>query len=46
MSTQASRGVLALILGVLTIAGIVQRWHVYLLAFLSGSALAFDAPVR
>jgi MFS family permease len=46
MFTQAAMGVLALILGVLTIAGVVQLWHVYVLAFLSGSALALDAPVR
>jgi MFS family permease len=46
MATQAAMGILALILGVLTIAGVVQLWHVYLLAFLSGSALALDAPVR
>jgi MFS family permease len=46
MATQAAMGILALILGVLTITGIVQLWHVYVLAFLSGSALALDAPVR
>jgi MFS family permease len=46
MFTQASMGVLALILGVLTISGTVQLWHVYVLAFLSGAALALDAPVR
>ena len=46
MATQAAMGVLALILGVLTISGIVQLWHVYVLAFLSGAALALDAPVR
>ena len=46
MFTQAAMGVLALILGVLTITGVVQLWHVYVLAFLSGSALALDAPVR
>lgn len=46
MFTQAAMGVLALILGVLTVTGVVQLWHVYLLAFLSGSALALDAPVR
>ncbi len=44
--TQAIMGVLALILGVLTIAGVVQLWHVYVFAFLSGSAAALDAPVR
>jgi MFS family permease len=46
MATQAAMGILALILGALTITGIVQLWHVYVLAFLSGSALALDAPVR
>ena len=46
MFTQAAMGVFALILGTLTVTGVVQLWHVYLLAFLSGSALAFDAPVR
>ena len=46
MLTQATMGVLALILGVLTIAGVIQLWHVYVLAFLSGSAAALDAPVR
>ncbi len=46
MLTQATMGVLALILGVLTIAGVIQLWHVYVFAFLSGSAAALDAPVR
>ena len=46
MMTQATMGVLALILGALTIAGIIQLWHVYVFAFLSGSAAALDAPVR
>ena len=46
MVTQATMGVLALILGVLTIAGVIQLWHVYVFAFLSGSAAALDAPVR
>ncbi|MGD0939989.1 MAG: MFS transporter [Terracidiphilus sp.] len=46
MLTQATMGVLALILGALTIAGFIQLWHVYVLAFLSGSAAALDAPVR
>lgn len=46
MATQATSGMLALILGLLTVTGIVQLWHVYLLAFLSGCASAFDAPVR
>ena len=46
MLTQATMGVLALLLGVLTIAGVVRLWHVYVFAFLSGSAAALDAPVR
>jgi MFS family permease len=46
MGTQAALGALALILGALTVTGVVQLWHVYVLAFLQGSAAAFDAPVR
>jgi MFS family permease len=46
MLTQATMGVLALALGVLTIAGAIRLWHVYVFAFLSGSAAALDAPVR
>ncbi len=46
MLTQATMGVLALILGAFTITGFIQLWHVYVLAFLSGSAAALDAPVR
>ncbi len=46
MLTQATMGVLALVLGVLTIAGVIRLWHVYVFAFLSGSAAALDAPVR
>lgn len=46
MLTQASMGALALALGVLTVAGLAQLWHVYVFAFLFGSAAAFDAPVR
>jgi MFS family permease len=46
MITQASMGVLALALGVLTIAGSVRLWHVYVFAFLFGSVAALDAPVR
>lgn len=46
MVTQASLGALALALGLLTVTGIVQLWHVYVFAFLFGCATAFDAPVR
>ncbi|WP_219268672.1 MFS transporter [Pseudomonas sp. Xaverov 259] len=44
--TQAVMGLLALTLGVFTITGFVQLWHVYVFGFLSGCASAFDAPVR
>jgi MFS family permease len=44
--TQATMGVLSLALGILTVAGFVQLWQVYIFAFLFGSAAAFDAPVR
>lgn len=46
MATQAVLGSLALLLGVLTITGHIQLWHVYVFAFLFGSAAAVDAPVR
>ena len=45
-ATQAAMGVLALGLGILTIAGVVQLWHVYCFAFLLGCVTAFDAPAR
>jgi MFS family permease len=45
-ATQTTMGGLALILGILTVTGAVQLWHVYIFAFLFGSAAAFDAPVR
>jgi MFS family permease len=44
--TQAAMGGLAVALGILTVTGVVQLWHVYIFAFLFGSAAAFDAPVR
>lgn len=46
MATQATMGVLALALGLLTVTGSVQLWQVYVFALLSGCASAFDAPVR
>lgn len=45
-ATQASAGALALGLGLLTLAGLVQLWHVYVFAFLLGCVSAFDAPAR
>ena len=39
-------GTLALGLGILTVAGLVQLWQVYVFAFLLGCVTAFDAPAR
>lgn len=44
--TQATMGLLAAGLGLLTISGLVRAWHVYIFAFLLGCAAAFDAPAR
>ena len=46
LATQAAMGALALGLGLLTVAGVLQLWHVYVFAFLLGCATAFDSPAR
>lgn len=46
MTTQATMGVLAGVLGILVLTGVVQLWHVYVFALLLGMASAMDAPVR
>lgn len=46
LTTQASMGCLAIGLGVLTLGGWVQLWHVYVFALLLGCVAAIDAPVR
>ena len=46
LATQTAQGLLALGLGILTVAGAVQLWHVYTFAFLLGCVTAFDAPAR
>ena len=46
LATQAAMGALALGLGLLTVTGLVQLWHVYVFAFLLGCVSAFDAPAR
>jgi MFS family permease len=45
-ATQAAMGMLALGLGILTVAGRVQLWHVYMFALLLGCVTAFDSPAR
>jgi len=44
--TQTALLVTALLLAVLTAAGVVELWHVYALAFLQGVATAVDNPAR
>lgn len=44
--TQSAQGALALGLGLLTVTGTVQLWHVYVFALLLGCVTAFDAPAR
>lgn len=44
--TQSLQGVLALALGILTLTGTVELWHVYLFALMLGCVTAFDAPAR
>jgi MFS family permease len=44
--TQTVMMILAFILAALAFSGVVQPWHIILLAFLLGIANAFDAPAR
>jgi MFS family permease len=44
--TQISMMILAFIQAGMTFAGVIQPWHIVLLAFLLGIANAFDAPAR
>ncbi|MEO6031226.1 MAG: MFS transporter, partial [Burkholderiaceae bacterium] len=46
LATQGTMGALALVLGLLTVFGAVQLWHVYVFALLLGFITAFDAPAR
>jgi len=46
MATQSMMGGLAGILAVLTLTGVVQVWHVYLMAFLTGLVTVVDNPTR
>ena len=46
LMTQTLQGALALGLGILTVTGAVELWHVYTFAFLLGCVTAFDAPAR
>lgn len=44
--TNLGMAVPAAVLGLLAVTGTAQIWHVYVLAFVLGTASAFDAPAR
>src|SRR2546421_7313707 len=44
--TQSLSMCLAFLLGILTLAGLIQVWMIVLLAFCSGTVLSFDQPTR
>lgn len=44
--TQILMAILALGLGILTLTGLVELWHVYVFALLLGCVTAFDSPAR
>ncbi len=46
IATQAFMAGVGLLLGILDITGVVQVWHVYVLALLLGAGAACDAPAR
>ena len=46
IATQSFMAAVGVILGVLDITGVVQVWHVYVLALLLGVGAACDAPAR
>jgi MFS family permease len=46
MCTQVGLAVPATVLGVLAVTGAVEAWHVYVLAFVFGTAWAVEAPGR
>jgi MFS family permease len=46
LSTQIAAGVLALLLAAVVVAGAVELWMVFVLAFLTGAVHAVDMPAR
>ncbi|MEX2081195.1 MAG: MFS transporter [Dehalococcoidia bacterium] len=46
MSTQLVSMSMHLVLGLLAITGFVELWHVFVTAFISGTGMAFNQPVR
>jgi MFS family permease len=46
ITTQAIAMVCSFVLGVMTLSGAVELWHVLAISLLMGAAFAFDAPAR
>ncbi|PYY44238.1 MFS transporter [Curtobacterium sp. MCBD17_023] len=46
MITQGAFAVLSLLLAVLTLAGVVEAWHIWVIAFLVGMVTVIDNPAR
>ena len=44
--TQGSTGLFILVLAALTLLGVVEVWHILVIAFLTGAVEAFDTPAR
>ncbi len=44
--TQSISLLVALALGLLTLFGVIQLWHIYVLSAIQASAMAFDLPAR
>ena len=46
LCTQSVSAGLAILLGILTLTGVIQLWMILILAFLNGTVLSFDQPAR
>lgn len=46
MVSQSVMALTAALMGVMVLSGVMELWHMYLLAFIQGSAAAIDAPAR
>lgn len=46
IGTQAAQMVLSVVLTALALGGVIEAWHVYVLAFLAGTVTVVDAPAR
>src|SRR5512141_2166683 len=44
--TQGVATLVALALGILTLLGVIQLWHIYVLTAIQAAAMAFDLPAR